>query len=440
MKWLVFGFCFLVGVPLMALMATSSRQCRVLLIAALVLSTVVKISVNIASLEGYRGPDRGFEVTLTDLIAIGLGLGLIMSQWSKLRWVPMNLIPYLMLVGLAVLSLGNSPDTQLSGFTIFKWVKTSVLYWTVFNCFWCDWPVEGLIAGMMGAGALETAIGFQQKYLIGMYRINGTFDHSNSIPAYFLMMIPVLMCWVFAKNRQWWISGLTLLSVLGMCFVVAATMSRAGVALMALAVITTQGYSIVRSPTLPKFGLAAFMSLIMIGGGIKAMDSFIARFENAPKSSAEARDEFNIAADLMASDNVLGVGINCFPKVMTEEQRYRDSVHVMKGEVHAGVCHHIYRLTAAEIGNVGMYLMIGIFCRFLFSFIPFAFGAYGEEGCLLFGILIGSLCLHAVGLFEWVFRTTPVWNLFWITSACGAATVVRLRKQGRTGSATLPKP
>ena len=433
MKWLAFGFCILVGIPLMAFLASSSRQGRVLLIAALVASTVVKISVNIASLEDYRGPDRGFEISLSDLITIGLCVGLVFSQWKKVRWAPMNLFPFLILVGLAILSLSNSPDTQLSGFTIFKWLKTAILYWTVFNCVWCDWPVEGLIAGIVSAGALETAIGFHQKYVIGMYRINGTFDHSNAIPAYFLMIIPILMCWIFARNRHWSIVSLGMASILGMCFVVAATMSRAGLLLMGIAVISTLLYSIAKSPTLPKLGFATFMGLIMAGGGIKAMDSFVERFENAPKSSAEARDEFNIAADLMASDNMLGVGINCFSHVMTNNQRYRDSVHVMQGEEHAGVCHHIYRLTAAEIGNLGMYVMISIFGRFVISFVPHALGANGEEGCLLFGILIGSLSLHAVGLFEWVFRTTPVWNLFWITSACGAATVVRLRNQRRAG-------
>ena len=432
MKWLAFGMCILVGVPLMTGLASWSGFGRVLLIAMLLVSTVVKISVNFASLEEYRGPDRGFEVSLTDLIAVSLGLGLTISNWKNFRWLPMNLIPYLMLLGLSVMSVANAPDTQIAGFTIFKWLKTAFLYWTVFNCVWCDWPLEGMIAGIIGVGALETVIGLQQKYLYGMYRINGTFDHSNAIPAYFLLVLPILICWLFAKRRSATVVCLGLGSSLGMCFVIAATMSRAGLALMGLSVLSTLAYGLVKNPTLPKFGFAALMSLVMMIGGIKALDSFIERFENAPKSSAEARDEFNTAAKLMADDNWLGVGINCFSRVMTEDQRYRDSVHVMQDEEHAGVCHHIYWLTAAEVGYVGMCLLITIFGRFIVTFLPCAIYADGEEGGLMFGVLIGSLSLHAVGLFEWVFRTTPVWNLFWITSAFGAATVIRIKRRGET--------
>ncbi|MDG1872964.1 MAG: hypothetical protein P8J27_03575 [Mariniblastus sp.] len=437
MKWLAFGAFLMVGVPFMAAMATSSRKARVLLFAALVASTVLKISVNFYSIEDYRGPDRGFEISMTDLIATGLGLGLIISQWKQICWLPFNLLLYLGMVCMAIFSLANAPDFQLAGFTIFKWAKTTILYWTVFNCVWCDWPIRGMVAGIIGAAGIETLIGFQQKYLIGMYRINGTFDHSNAIPAYLLMIIPILMSWMFARSRTTFENLASVIAILGMCFVVAATMSRAGLLLMGMTITGSLTYAIVKSPTPPKIGIAFLFMAIFLAGGIKSMDSFIERFENAPESSGQARDEFNDAADLMAEKNILGVGVNCFSRVMTEDARYRESIHVMEAEEHAGVCHHIYRLTAAEIGYAGLGVFLMIVGRFLFTMAPFAFGAYGEEGCILFGVAAGSLALHAVGLFEWVFRVTPVWNLFWITSGFGAATAMRL-KRGRQGEFEFP--
>ena len=52
------------------LSARSSKLCG-LLFSCLVFSTVLgdATNINFCSMESYRGPDRGFEVTLTDLLA-----------------------------------------------------------------------------------------------------------------------------------------------------------------------------------------------------------------------------------------------------------------------------------------------------------------------------------------------------------------------------------
>ena len=88
MKWIAFGAFILVGVPCMTALAGSSKRGRWLLMAALIASTVVKVSVNFASLEDYRGPDRGFEVSLADLIALSLGLGLVIPLLAEGGLVP----------------------------------------------------------------------------------------------------------------------------------------------------------------------------------------------------------------------------------------------------------------------------------------------------------------------------------------------------------------
>lgn len=428
MKWIAFGAFILVGVPCMTALAGSSKRGRWLLMAALIASTVVKVSVNFASLEDYRGPDRGFEVSLADLIALSLGLGLVIRCWRKVVWFPANTLLYAAYLGIATIAFTQAHDQQLAAFTLFKWMKTTLLYWVVFNTFWCEWPMSAAAAGIMGAGAIETFIGFKQKYLYGMYRINGTFDHSNTIPAYFVIIIPILLCWLMAQPRARWVQLSATGAVLGMGFVVAATMSRAGLVLLGATIVASLAYAMFMAPSRGKLGFAAFFALLFLAGGVKAMDSFIDRFMNAPESSEEARDEFNIAADLMARDNPFGVGINCFSRVLTEDARYRDSIHVMENEEHAGVCHHIYKLTAAEMGYGGLIVFALMLAHFLFLAARHAFTSAREESFILFGALVGFTALHLVGLLEWVFRVTPVWNLFWIVSALTAATAWRMKR------------
>jgi hypothetical protein len=430
-KWLLFGLCVVVGVPLMTALASWSRKGRVMLVAALVASTVLKISVNFASMENYRGPDRGFEISLTDLIAFSLAGGLLLMKWRQVRWLPMNLMLYAGYLAIAVVSAAQAPDQQLAAFTLFKWTKTLILYWAIFNCFYCDWPIEGAIVGIISATAIETIVAVQQKYLLGMYRIHGTFDHSNTIPAYFIVIVPILLAWLMARQRPM-LQRLTATSaIFAMCFVVLATMSRAGLAILVMAIVAVLAFSVLKAPSRANFGLVSMFLVAFMAGGAKAADSFIERFQKAPESSEEARDEFNVAADMMAHDNFWGVGVNCFSTVMTHDHRYREQVHVMENEEHAGVCHHIYRLTAAEMGHLGLGVFLLILGRFLWTTARRTLGPPSQEKFILFGVFIGCVGLHIVGLLEWVFRVTPVWNLFWIASGLGAATSLRLI-QGRT--------
>ena len=79
-------------------------------------------------------------------------------------------------------------------------------------------------------------------------------------------------------------------------------------------------------------------------------------------------------------------------------------LNIMKDEEEAGVCHHIYWLTAAEMGYSGLAVLLLILARFLSKM---AWQVRGEpvlERYLLFGILVGMCALHTIGLLEWVFR------------------------------------
>jgi hypothetical protein len=123
----------------------------------------------------------------------------------------------------------------------------------------------------------------------------------------------------------------------------------------------------------------------------------------------------------MASDHALGVGLNNFSRVLTDEHRYRAHVSVMAGEEEAGVAHHIYWLTAAETGYGGLLAFAALMASLTLRAAWHGLRAANTESTLLGGFLLGICGLHVVGMLEWVFRLSPVLYLFAVVAAAVAA-------------------
>lgn len=436
MKWIAFTGMVMFGVPVMTWAALHMSRARTALFALLVFSTVIKVSVNFWSLEDYRGPDRGFEVHLTDLVALSLGLSMLVRRPGQLTWLPFNSLFLALLIGLAAASTITAPSLLLASFTLWKWGKSCLLYWVAYNFMRREYPIDGLWLGCVGLAGVLTLQVLRQKYLMGLYRPMGTFDHSNTIPCYLLMVIPLMLAWLSdGKRLSRWRTLASLGAILGMSACVVATVSRAGIALLGIALIAVMTRSMLQGISTRKVGMSVLFLIAMAAGLAKCADTLIERILYAPKSSAEARDEFNHAADMMAAQNLLGVGLNCFSEVMTSSDQYREHVKVMGNEEHAGVCHHIYRLNAAELGYIGLLAHVLVIGRFYVRQFWWSLGRESLDRSLLSGLVIGFTCVHLIGFLEWVFRLTPVLNLFLILSAVGIGLAERLAAQARLRTA-----
>ena len=106
-----------------------------------------------------------------------------------------------------------------------------------------------------------------------------------------------------------------------------------------------------------------------------------------------------------------------FSYVLTHHTEYRQNFEAMKNEETAGVAHHIYWLTAAETGYLGLALYLTIIVRFAWSAWRGARRNKSIHGTLLFGVFLGFGALQASGFYEWAFRLTPVMQLFVIQAA-----------------------
>ncbi len=419
-KFFIFWMALAIGIPCMAMAASYSLRLRGLLVAALIFSTVMGdvASINFISMENYRGPDRGFEITLTDLIAAALVLALVVRFPRRVQWLPYNSLWLFVLFALAIVSTVQAPEPLFASFTLLKFTRAYLLYWCVVNCLRTDVSRDYIWLSLMAIAAVLTVLTLQQKYIWGLYRIHGPFDHSNTIPLYANLILPLLFMWgLIDKHTGKFRAAITVLAVLGLTFTVVATQSRAGLFLAGMCVMGVLCVANLRLRS-ARVGIAsAVVFLAMALGGAMAADTIIKRIREAPESSAAARDEFNIAARKMAGENLFGVGLNNFSDVLTRTPRYREHITVMQSEEHAGVAHHIYWLTAAEMGYPALVVFVIIIVRFMWLSGHTAWRCKSLQGLMLAAILIGFTALHAQGFLEWALRVTPV--TYMLAVVCG---------------------
>lgn len=411
----------------MAVLSTRSSQARGWIFACLVFSTVLGdlANINFCSMESYRGPDRGFEVSLTDLLAAGLGLSLLFQKRGRLQWRPFNGIWILMVAGWAVLCSALAPQPLTASFTLFKIVKLTLLYALGVNLLGPLVPQRHFMSGVFGIGALITTLAVKQKYLDGYYRIQGPFDHSNTIPIYLMQILPLALVWGLCNRSLSRLSAVAwLLCTLGMTFAIAATQSRAGLATVGLSLLVCLLMANRRAPGLRVVLSSGLVAMLCLAGAAKAADTVLERFRSAPKASEEAREEFNLSARLMAQDRLTGVGLNSFSHVLTRESRYNSHIVVMANEEQSGVAHHIYLLTAAETGWFGLALCLIVLLRFWLLALWGGLAGRRLHSLLLFALAVGLGAVHLLGFLEWALRISPVCYQLTLVSALA----VSLRK------------
>lgn len=419
MKYAFFTVAFVLGVPAMSFAAALSARLRGWLLTALIFSTTLGdvADIHFMSAEYYRGPDRGFGVNLTDLIAWALVIALLLRFPAKLRWAPYNSSWMFAFFGAACAAAWLAPERLLASFTLFKLVKMYVVFWCVVNCLRVGTERGYVWMGLVAIGAFIAVLAVKQRYLDGIVRVPGPFDHSNTIPSFLNLIVPVLLGWGLCDRRLTRAqTAISLIAVFGMIFAIVATLSRAGMALTVGCVVGMLMIANVRA----RSGRVMVTSLVIytaiLAGGVKAVDTVVERFQSAPLESAEAREEFNAAAAMMAHDHLFGVGLNNFSHVLTNISEYRQHIVVMAGEQQAGVAHHIYWLTAAEMGYPGLVVFVIVIGRFVWLAGRCAWrGGRSLEGLLLSGFFLGFCALHAVGFLEWTLRITPVSYLFTVS-------------------------
>lgn len=416
MKYFVFSLMLLFGVPVLAKLARQQVRVRGMLVGGLFLCALLvkQGKINFLSMETYRGPDRGFEICMADLIALALFVVLRRKYPHKLVWFPPGswLLAALYLV--ALLSAVGAENKLVACFSLFKWARAYGIYWITYNVLRLPWPRRKLWEGMVIAAWVLFLWALKDKYIGHVYRVAVCFDHSNTVPLFINQFLPVLAMWGLCDKKLTSAQSLlTTIGCLGLCVASQCTFSRLGMLLSVSGFFGALITANVFCRTKRVRGVTALAVAGVIVGGILALPSIQERIRTAPEESELARQEFNIAAKKMAADHPFGVGVNNFSQALTKQARYSQFITVMEDEDQAGVCHHIYNLTGAELGKPGLYLFVTVLLYFLIhALIGFWKNRSNLVGWLCLGVAIGQCALHASGFAEWVFRITPVTYLY----------------------------
>jgi hypothetical protein len=270
-------------------------------------------------------------------------------------------------------------------------------------------------------------------------RVDALFPHSNTLPSYCFLFLPVLLLWsLCGPGLRSWQRQLGVLVCLGMSFGIVETLSRAGIVLLGMMLFAVVGLAWRRSPSARTRRACGIMLACMLAGGLVLSARVVRRFENAPKASLQAREEFNRAALEMSSDYPMGVGPNNYSYVLSTFERYRRQLVVLRYETEAGVCHNIFLLTAAELGWAGLAVFLVVVGRFLWT--PFAVGRGSRhfEGLVLYGIAMGFASVLLNGMLEWVMRQPFVMDMYAAMAGFSLAVIAAARERRLADAARAP--
>lgn len=450
MKWVVFLGALFVGVPALWVALRSRERWTQLGILGffLVLANDLnqRLSVNVISREWYRGSARGVEITAVDLIALALLL-LILSrrpQGFSRRWFTLEGATLALYALMAALSTAAAQVPEYALFGLWKILRGLAIYVIFSQLIDRRSRVEALITAFALIPLWQLPFVLQQKYILGMFRVMGTLPHMNTLAMLLnLTALPVLACLLTLGRRP---AAWHLVAIGAAVFEVLATGSRGGMATLAGGMALCALFIRPRHLSRPRLQLLG----VMAAGGLTLMalslDTVIERFETAPEQSKQTRLDLNDCARLMARDFPLGVGLNNYSHMVGHTPYGDPAPDLPGGGKDDAVAHHIYLLTAAELGWVGLgsfILMIGAF-----SLLALRLALRARDPlyrAMGIGLGSGMAALHLQGLLEWVLRQTNVWFLF--CAICGTLTaVIRLeRAQAREAArarrvSTWPDP
>lgn len=441
MKYIIFTIALAAGVPFIAFTSTVSSTMKRVFFGLMVVSFLFgsATSINLMSMEYYRGPVRGFEITLADLVAWGLSIGMLLRSGSAIVWRPRFFFPLLGFFLYATYTVFAAGNSILGWFVIWQLLRMGLMYWCTVNFFVTEGvsskSIRTLVWAYVVTGFLLALITFKQKYIDGIYRAWAFFDHSNTIPSFAVILLCVLLVWLLhAKDVGIWTFLMTLAAALGLIFAIFATGSRTGMVGAGVLVVGSLIISNRRNPSLRTKRTTGLILVFMLVGVLFVADTVIDRFMNAPPASEEARNEFELAAIMMADDHKTGVGLNLYSKVLTETRKYREHIAVMRYEEQAGVAHHIYLLTAAEMGYGGMVAFIGLLVLFLGNMVVYGLRWNTLEQRLLLALAMGFAMVCAIGFYEWVLRQSPVLYQTVVALAFGQALAMASSSSGGLSS------
>ena len=426
------------------------------LVAGLVVAT--RLDINFGSLEWYRGTTRGFEFSFVDVLSISLVLSSVLFPLPGHRrffW-PASLALILLYFFYCCFSVAVSEPKIFGLFELSKVLRALLCFLAGALYVQSERELRIMLFGLACALFYEGVLGFKQRYLHGMYRVEGTLDHSNSLSIYLLMVTPIMVA-AFNSQLPKWLRWFCLAAIGSATVGEFLTASRMGIPSYAL-VMTLVTLAVVSwKITIRKIAITGVILLAVGAMMIKAGDIILARYQENTlggeyeKEGGENRGHYLRLAAAIVEDNILGIGLNNW-SYWTSKKYYRElgiSNNYMDYEdipdslleseqiydwsgFFAAPAHNLAAITAGELGLPGLILFALLWVRWFWIAASFLWPRVSDPMRRIgVGVFFGMLGVFLQSLTEWVFRQTSVMLTFYLLFGVMARLYHLKKKQKR---------
>ncbi len=414
------------------------------------------IDVNFVSKEWYRGTTCGFEVSMVDMISLSVLIStLIRPRPGEKRWFwPASFGPMVFYFLFASFCVALADPKIFGLFELSKMIRGLVMFLAA--AFYLRTERElrvflyalGVIVCYQGLSALT------ERYYLGIHRVYGTVDDSNSLSMYLCTTAPVFVAVLTSKCSRY-LKALGTVAI-GLAFIgVILTISRAGLIAMLIMLfataVTTFSYRITLRTTL----ITLVVALGMTAALGKAWKTVGARFAgDSLKSEYSAKHVQNRGyyirmAAAIAEDSWFGVGPNNWSYWVSNKYGPRLGWHFVPymgtdqkpgqkvppgrdiDDPQAAPAHSLAALTAGEMGLGGLALLTLLWLQWLLMGASFLWPRTTDPMRRIgVGIFFGMCGTFFQSLTEWVFHQTPIYFTFNILLGV-LASLVYIRKCDR---------
>jgi O-antigen ligase/polysaccharide polymerase Wzy-like membrane protein len=408
LKYLIFFSVLAVGVPGAYFLAMRNSHIEKFIFFLTVFFTCSLNDINFLSHEHYRGTSRGFEVSLVDLAVLTIFLIVIARRnWLRITIFPPGSTLYFIYFFFSVVSVINSGIVLYSFFEIWKMIRMYFYFWVLYNYIRDYSRIKLLMKYIVIVMVYIFLVAVYQKYCLGIYQIPGPFPHQNSLVMYMIVFTALIFSSLLNEKRNLR-KMMPVCLIFGMgCIVIISTLSRAGIVCFVLSSAIVLAVSLATELNIKKIALTILMAFMAGLVLLKASDTIIRRYRDAPEESKTTRIHLAKAACNMANNRILGVGLNNFGLKINPPYPYGKSIERSKWNEREGLVETAYLMIAAE---TGWHNLIIFFAFIIYFYILNIINFFRYKGhplrYICIGLMGGLSGIYLESTIEWVLKQT----------------------------------
>ena len=399
---------------------------------------IERVDVNFVSREWYRGTSRGFEVSLLDVLAIGLLVSALVAPRrgeSRGFW-PACFGVMLLFFAYCCFNVAVADPRIFGCFGLFEMLRGCIVMLAVAFYLRTERELRIFLLTLGLLVCYEGLLALRQRYWLGVHRVPGTIDDSNSLSVFLCLTAPIFVAVLNSRLPV----GYKLLAVAAIplaCVAEIMTISRAGVVIMGLVLFGTAVTTMSIHLTPRKVIIALVVAIGVSAVLAKSWKTLESRFketnleEEYHNKRKLGRGYYIRIARAMATDRPFGVGLNNWsywasdhygPLLGYQFVPYRgtelepttlipDSSNV--DEAQAAPAHSLGALTTGELGYPGLVIFVLVWLRWLQIGATFLWRRRRDPMVRIgVGLFFGFCGLFLQSLTEWVFWQAPIFYTF----------------------------